>query len=191
MLRWIILYALLAAVLFIFTSWMVTKSEGIESKVFRLTLMLTGILFLGVMVLVIPFIPQPRLENFYLQYLIGIPLAIIGMALRVYPMLYFKRKGTRSDLVKPSKLVTTGPYGLVRHPQYAAGIIFIIGWFLIWGGIYSFYVLTLVIIAIFFQALIEEKYILEKEFADEYLEYKKKVGMFFPKIIRNKNFIRD
>lgn len=184
MLSWIILYALLAAVLFIFTTWMVTKSEGIESKVFRITVILTGILFLGVMVLVIPFIPQARLENFYLQYLIGIPLAIIGIALRVYPMLYFKRKGTRSDLVTPSKLVTTGPYGLVRHPQYAGGMIFIIGWFLIWGGIYSFYVLPLVLIAIFFQALIEEKYILEKEFGAEYLEYKKKVGMFFPKIIR-------
>ena len=34
------------------------------------------------------------------------------------------------------------------------------------------------------QAFIEEKYILEKEFGDEYREYKKKVGMFFPKIGR-------
>lgn len=96
-------------------------------------------------------------------------------------MIYFRRTETRPDLVRPSKLVTTGPYSTVRHPQYAAGIIFIIGWFLIWGGIYSLYVMPILIISILFQALVEEKYILEKEFGDGYIEYKKKVGMFFPK----------
>jgi protein-S-isoprenylcysteine O-methyltransferase Ste14 len=32
------------------------------------------------------------------------------------------------------------------------------------------------------QAIIEEKYILEKKFGKEYKEYQNAVGMFFPKI---------
>lgn len=93
---------------------------------------------------------------------------------------------TRPDLVRPSKLVTSGPYSIVRHPQYVGGIIFIIGWFLIWGGLYSLYVLPALIISILFQALIEEKYILEKEFKDDYRNYQDKVGMFLPRIRRKR-----
>ena len=51
--------------------------------------------------------------------------------------------------------------------------------------VYSFFVLPFVLLVIFFQALIEEKYILEKKYSNQYIEYKEKVGMFFPKITKN------
>ncbi len=182
MLKWVMLYGFLAPIIFILTSWQIIKSEKQERILFRLIIIITGIFFLGGMVLVLPFIPQPRIENIFLQYLLGIPLAVAGIILRIYPLLYFKKKGTRSDLLKPGKLVTDGPYSIIRHPQYVAGVIFIIGWFLIWGGLYSFYLIPVIAIVIFLQALIEEKYILEVEFGIEYQEYQKKVGMFLPKI---------
>ncbi|HAW49553.1 TPA: hypothetical protein DCX16_01180 [bacterium] len=184
MLAWIILFGVLFPVLFIFISWIVTKSGKLENKTFRIPLILTGIIFLGGMVVVLPFVPQPRLVNLYLRFAVGIPLAVFGIAFRIYPLIYFRRMKTRSDLVRPSKLVINGPYSIVRHPQYVGGIIFIIGWFLIWGGLYSFYILPVLIIMILLQAFIEEKYILEKEFGNEYREYKKKVGMFLPKVRR-------
>jgi protein-S-isoprenylcysteine O-methyltransferase Ste14 len=134
------------------------------------------------MVVVLPFIDQPRIDDLHLRLIIGIPLATLGMIFRIYPLIYFKKMNTRPDLVTPSKLVTSGPYRIVRHPQYVAGIIFVIGWFVIWGGIYSLYIVPLLILCIVFQAIIEERYILEKEFGDAYIEYKKKVGMFLPKI---------
>lgn len=43
-------------------------------------------------------------------------------------------------------------------------------------------ILPVSIIYMLLWALIEEKYILEKAFGDEYREYKKNVGMFLPKI---------
>ena len=39
-----------------------------------------------------------------------------------------------------------------------------IGWFLIWGGLYSLYILLVLIIFLLLWAFIEEKYILEKKF---------------------------
>ncbi|MGC9516659.1 MAG: methyltransferase family protein [Methanomicrobiales archaeon] len=182
MLTLIILYGLLASLLFILTSWRIAKSGKVQNTTLRVLVMITGIIFLGGMVLVIPFIPQPRLDNLYLQLCLGIPLAIVGMILRIYPMIYLKRRGTRTDLGTPSTLITSGPYAWVRHPQYAAGVVFIMGWFLIWGGIYSIYLLPLLVMAIIFQAHFEEKYILEPEFKEEYLNYKKTVGMIFPRI---------
>ncbi len=182
MLFWIILYGILATIFFVFTSWAVTKSGRQNDKKFRLLIILTGIIFLGGMVFVIPFIDQPRLANIYIRYSLGISLSIIGMVIRVYPFLYFKKMKTRSDLIKPSRLVKSGPYGIVRHPQYMGGIVFIVGWFLIWGGIYSIYLIPLLIVSILLQAFIEEKYMLEKEFGKEYEKYKERVGMFFPKI---------
>lgn len=184
MLSWIILFGVLFPAIFIFSSWIITKSGKLENKTLRILLILIGGVFLGGMVVVFPFIPQPRLTNIYLRFAIGIPLATLGMAFRIYPLIYFRRMKTRPDLVRPSKLVTSGPYSIVRHPQYVAGIVFVIGWFLIWGGIYSFYILPVLIISILCQALIEERYILQKEFGDEYRGYKKKVGMFLPKVGR-------
>ena len=185
MLVFMVLFGTLAPVLFVCISWIVTKSRRHEKNALRILIILSGIILLGGIVLAFPFLPQPRVTNVYLRYAVGIFLSVFGIIVRVYPLIYLRRMKTRSDLVNPSKLVTSGPYGIVRHPQYSAGIIFITGWFLLWGGIYSILMMPVLIIAIIFQALIEEKFILEKEFGDVYIQYKKKVGMLFPKIRRS------
>lgn len=182
MLFWLTLYGILAPILFVSTSLLITKTGRQNDKKFRILIIVSGIIFLGGMVVIIPFIDQPRLANLYLRYYLGIPLSIIGMIFRIYPLLYFKKMKTRPDLIKPSRLVTSGPYSIIRHPQYVAGIIFIIGWFFVWGGVYSIYFLPVLIVSILLQALIEERYILEKEFGKEYENYKKTVGMFLPTI---------
>ena len=185
MLIFMVSFGILAPALFVFISWVVTKSGRHENKIFRILIILSGIILLGGMVVAFPIIPQPRMTNFYLRFVVGTLITVFGITVRVYPLIYLRKMKTRSDLVSPSKLVTSGPYSIVRHPHYSAGIIFILGWFLLWGGVYSIFVMPAVIIAIIFQAFIEEKYILEKEFGDEYIEYKRKTGMLFPKIRKN------
>lgn len=193
MFAWIILFGLLAPVVFILTSWIMAKSGKFENKFVRTSAPLMC-LFLMIMFLVVPFVPQPRLANTYLRFAVGIPLAVFGMAFRMSPPIYWEKMKTRQGVVRspkwvlaahgPAYFITSGPYSIVRQPQYVGSIIFMIGWFLIWGGLYTFYILPVLIIHILVWALIEEKYILEREFGDEYREYKKKVGMFFPKIRR-------
>ncbi len=182
MLYWILIAIILSSLFFILPSWIVTKLEMLENKLWRILVEIIGVVALGSAVLLIPFLSQPRLENFYLQYLLGIPLIIGGVILRFYAMYYFKNKNTTLELKTPSKLITTGPYSLVRHPMYTGSLIFILGWFLLWGGIYTILLFPLFIIPIYIQAWVEEKYILKKVFADKYEEYKQEVGMLFPKI---------
>jgi protein-S-isoprenylcysteine O-methyltransferase Ste14 len=52
---------------------------------------------------------------------------------------------------------------------------------LTWGATFCFYFIPVLILLNWQQALFEEKYILKKEFGEEFSDYRKKVGMFLPK----------
>ncbi len=141
---------------------------------------------LGFLSFLLPFFDQPNVQNLFVAYAIGLPLTLIGLIGRIYPMIYLRKQGTTTAMDEVGKLVDTGPYGWVRHPQYTFGFILLCGWFLVWGALYGLYLLPLIGGIIFCQALIEEKYILEKKFEQEYGAYRKRVGMLLPKIARRK-----
>ena len=78
-------------------------------------------------------------------------------------------------------LVTTGIYQYIRHPMYAAHLVWAIGQILIlhnWIAGYSFIVTML---PFYFYRTRKEEEMLVAEFGDEYREYKQKTGALFPK----------
>jgi protein-S-isoprenylcysteine O-methyltransferase Ste14 len=86
----------------------------------------------------------------------------------------------------PEHLITTGLFRIIRHPSSLGVISIMIGWYLAWGALYCIYfVAPIIIIGIFVENKFEEKN-LENHFGDEYRLYKKKVGMYFPLIRKNK-----
>jgi len=99
-----------------------------------------------------------------------------------------KNWGNNVVIYKNHTLVTNGVYKFVRHPLYAS---------IIWmiysvGVLYNNYLVIILNTIIFipfmtYRAKQEEKE-LEKMF-DEYKNYRKKVGMFFPKIFSLKKEI--
>jgi len=138
----------------------------------------------GIILICLPLAPQPRLDSFSLLWrIIGIIVFIIGIIIMMRGDREFHKRGIGPDRI-PTKLVTTGIYDVVRHPQYIGLNISFAGWSLIWVAIYSLYLIPVIIFLNWLQAVLEEKYILEKAFGDEYREYRKRVGMFFPKFRR-------
>jgi protein-S-isoprenylcysteine O-methyltransferase Ste14 len=82
---------------------------------------------------------------------------------------------------KEHKLVTSGPYRWVRHPLYTVGASLFIAfgmmadnWFIAALGVLAF-------IGMAIRTPKEEANLIEK-FGDEYREYMKRTGRFFPKI---------
>ena len=71
------------------------------------------------------------------------------------------------------KVISTGLYGIVRHPMYSATLILFISMPLVLGSVYSFAVFLLYPFIIAKRIKHEEEY-LEKEL-DGYIEYKQKV----------------
>lgn len=82
------------------------------------------------------------------------------------------------------KLVTEGVYGMVRHPIYAADIIFAWGLFLLFPQVRVLFSVLWLTMVLFGWMILEEK-ALEEKFGEQYREYKKRVPMVLPKF-RNK-----
>jgi protein-S-isoprenylcysteine O-methyltransferase Ste14 len=168
---------------FVLASWLVAKTGGLDNRVARAGAAAAGAI-VGLFAFALPFFEQPVLHSAILNYAIGIPLAALGVVARVYPMMYLLRRRTTTTLDKVTTIVETGPYGIVRHPQYVGGLLMLAGWFLIWGALHCLCLLPLFALLTLAQASIEETYILEKEFGEEYRTYKERVGMFFPTLKR-------
>lgn len=82
-------------------------------------------------------------------------------------------------IYKDHRLVTSGIFKIVRHPQYIAQVLMDLG---AAAALLSYIVLPFAIIEIpllIMRAIMEEK-LLEKYFRDNYKEYKKNSGFFIP-----------
>lgn len=175
-----------ASFILILFSLYLTQSGRLEDKRLRNGFVAAGAFF-GFFALALPFFQQPHFQNAIINYAIGLPLAALGLIGRVYPMIYLRRQGTTTAMDEVEKLVDKGPYGWVRHPQYTFGFVLLCGWFLVWGAVYSLCLMPLIGGIIYVQALIEERYILEKKFGRAYAEYRKRVGMLIPRVARGRS----
>ncbi len=113
---------------------------------------------------------------------LSIPLLAAGIWLWLWSVLtFFTSRGTPVPLSPPPKLVDTGPYAYSRNPMLS-------GLFLMLFGIgFLFQLVSLVIIytplfiiIAFLEFKIIEEPELEKRIGASYVEYRKKVPMFFP-----------
>jgi protein-S-isoprenylcysteine O-methyltransferase Ste14 len=77
--------------------------------------------------------------------------------------------------------VTGGIYNLIRHPQYAAWILFGFGMSLVWSRLIVWIMFVTMIFIYYFLAKTEERECKEK-YPETYPPYFNKTGMFFPKI---------
>ena len=77
------------------------------------------------------------------------------------------------EVQEGQKVVSTGLYGIVRHPMYTASILLFLSMPIVLGSLISFFIFLLYPVIIIARLLNEEKF-LEKEL-DGYIEYKQKV----------------
>jgi protein-S-isoprenylcysteine O-methyltransferase Ste14 len=119
-----------------------------------------------------------------ISMLLGYALAFtgIGIFIQGWRELYRARK--------QDKLVTTGLYGVVRHPQYAGLFIGLFGEGVVhWPTLFSVGLLPVIVVAYFMLARSEEKQVFE-QFGEEYRRYKMRIPMFFPRLGHWRKFIR-
>ena len=77
--------------------------------------------------------------------------------------------------------VTGGIYTIIRHPQYAAWILFGFGMSLVWSRLIVWILFVSMLFIYYFLAKAEERECMEK-YPESYPPYYKKTGMFFPKL---------
>lgn len=82
------------------------------------------------------------------------------------------------------RLVTSGIYNYIRHPQYTGFLLITLGLIFEWATIPLLIMWPILCVVYFRLAKKEEKDMIQ-EFGDEYKAYQKQTGMFLPKIIRH------
>ena len=108
-------------------------------------------------------------------FLIGLPLYISGAVLNTWAMIAnpFFEPMVRIQKERGHKVVTTGPYKIVRHPGYLAGWLWTVSIPLIFGSLVGFIPAVIALLLLVVRTLLEDK-TLCKELAG-YSEYAQKV----------------
>ena len=131
--------------------------------------------------IILIFIDKSGLNVTILQY-IGYITWIFSVYFGVIPFLVFKKKGDvieGENYMKTHKLVCTGSYAIIRHPQYLAGILATIS-ITLWVQSFLSIILTIIVITLIYQWTYSEDKILVKKFGKDYMEYKRKVPRLNP-----------
>ena len=117
--------------------------------------------------------------NFYLAtFIIGWIFWAIGMVLVMAPIVMFPRRGgvtKGKSFVHTTRLVDTGIYAVVRHPQYLGGILALFLTTLLWYPHWLFAILGIIGSAVLYLGTRQEEKRLIQQFGDEYRDYTKRV----------------
>jgi protein-S-isoprenylcysteine O-methyltransferase Ste14 len=114
---------------------------------------------------------------------LSVPLLALGLVFVVWSNAKFlMAKGTPVPLNPPPKVVATGPYAYVRNPMLTGVFLLLFG-FGIWArSIAVAFVFTpLFILLNVLEIRAVEEPELAKRLGEEYLEYRKRTPMFFPR----------
>jgi protein-S-isoprenylcysteine O-methyltransferase Ste14 len=117
----------------------------------------------------------------YISVYIRAAAAALALILSVYMIRSGHRAVSHDASDSPPQLITDGAFGRMRHPIYLAALLFYIILIVITLSLISLFLFIGIIIFYGIITRFEEKF-LEKQFGQEYLDYKKKVPKWIPRI---------
>ena len=122
-----------------------------------------------------------------LTTIISIVLSVIGIGLGTYTIVYMKRVGKGNPMdafgheVAPrtKNLMTDGPYKICRNPMLLGVLIYYVGILILCHSWQALLIFIIFLCVIMVQVSKEEKR-LERDFGNDYLEYKRKTKKIIP-----------
>jgi protein-S-isoprenylcysteine O-methyltransferase Ste14 len=115
--------------------------------------------------------------GFAIAYYTGWAIWVVSIVLGWIPVMHLRKKGEVPEgesYVKTQKLVDTGVYSLVRHPQYTGLFLFNVALIFI-SQHWVIAVIGVVSMVLTYISMIQEEQGLLQKFGDEYQEYMERV----------------
>ena len=113
------------------------------------------------------------LQDLWIWFLLlGVVLIIVGIKIISMVRKLFKIEVVSDE---DSKLITSGPYAMIRHPVYLAWILIFTGWSFVLDSPLAILYIPILIIILNLHSHFEEKNLLIPKFMDLYHRYTKKV----------------
>ena len=124
----------------------------------------------------------PKIFAYPWTLIIGAPIIMAGFILMSFSIFHFlKVRGTPVPFSPPPKLVTDGPYRFARNPMLTGIFVQLFGLGILVNLLALILIFTpLFIIINYWELKNVEEPELEKRLGQEYVDYKKRVPMFFP-----------
>ena len=124
--------------------------------------------------------PQPRFDFLILpsSLFLFVPLSSLGAFLLCNSVSGLSRKV--SEAHRPEKVVTTGIYAVVRHPQYLGFLLVHAGFSFLLSAWFALLSTPVLFLMLFLMARKEETELVQ-EFGQDYAAYRRKVPMLVPK----------
>ncbi|WP_198153574.1 isoprenylcysteine carboxylmethyltransferase family protein [Thalassobacillus sp. C254] len=118
-----------------------------------------------------------------LVVLIGAIIMILGLLLVILTIFQFatKGKGTLAPWDPPRKLVVSGPYQYTRNPMISGVVFILLGEVIIFGSIFLLVWFLFFTIVNYTYFIVGEEPKLQKQFGEDYGEYKRNVPRLFPR----------
>jgi len=111
---------------------------------------------------------------------IGTALALVGAALVILGWKeIYKRYWSREE--GKGELVTDGIYAHIRHPQYTGFMLITLGMMLDWVTL-PLLVMWPILGILYYKLARREETEMGREFGNQYTAYRRRVGMFFPRL---------
>jgi methanethiol S-methyltransferase len=111
--------------------------------------------------------------------LLGMPIGLIittfGMVLVVSGWKAVHKKSREDDVA------TKGIYSRIRHPQYLGFILMTLGWLIHWPTIPTA-IMWPILVAMYYKLAKREEKEMVESYGERYLQYKRKVPMFIPRL---------
>jgi len=156
------------------------KEKGeVISKIFGILSSIPFLFWFGIMLA-----PQPKFTFFFypLHLIIALPLLIISCLLAILGILAVGLKQAITH-PRPKRIVKTGVYSLVRHPQHFASLLAHIGASFLFSSWQALLFSPVLVFIVYLDSKIEENDLVG-EFGKVYREYQKKVPMLIPRLRR-------
>ncbi|NOY85973.1 MAG: isoprenylcysteine carboxylmethyltransferase family protein [Deltaproteobacteria bacterium] len=123
----------------------------------------------------------------YLLTFLGIKIAygwalvmIVSNVVIVFGVIWIT-KGWSQVYHSDGKLVTTGIYSRMRHPQYSGIILVAIGFLIQWPTLITLFLFPFLIV-MYYRLAMREEHDVEEVYGPEYIDYKKNVPAFIPRL---------
>jgi protein-S-isoprenylcysteine O-methyltransferase Ste14 len=169
----------------------IIHKSALGSKITKTVLTpLVGGTFITIIILLIlaslwidKFLNLPKFIGTPLNIIVATLILAVGIFLNFWSVFHFlKARGTPVPMNPPPKVVTDGPYAYSRNPMMTGLFLLLFGIGVIFQSVSLVFIFTPLFIAIMvFELKAIEEPELEKRLGQEYIEYKKRVGMFMPR----------
>jgi protein-S-isoprenylcysteine O-methyltransferase Ste14 len=123
------------------------------------------------------FVHKPQLTDNPNKLILGIVLSAGGFCFWMSITRYMRIQGAFSSR---KELCTTGPFQYIRHPMYVSVYIMLTGLGLVFFS-WIWFVVLIVFVPVWYGVSKMEENHMTRIWKQQYLEYKRKTGMFFPK----------